>query len=210
MMSMHDTCPPCYPVHVFSQRIIPEEILLQVIRAGSCAPYPYPEPVHHTHLRKFFVFRTGTPVCETLEQILKRAIETSCDELISFFGWRAYTPEGPGSYIQLLKNFETTGIPSFRAAPSIILITEERRFPPVEQESLAFAVSHLWMAAVTRGLGVHLLPGISYLSRRSEFFTLVNLPPGKYAVTGVAIGYPHESLEEKENAPDAFLDVSWL
>ncbi|HQB99820.1 MAG TPA: hypothetical protein PKX11_04630, partial [Methanospirillum sp.] len=81
---------------------------------------------------------------------------------------------------------------------------------PVEQESLAFAVSHLWQAATSLNLGIHLIPGISYLSRRSEFFSLVRLPPGKYAVAGVAIGYPHEELQENEPEPAPEPVVTWL
>ncbi len=199
----------CQPVYVFSARAPSDEALVHVIHAGSKAPYPYPEPVSH-NLRKFFVFKTGTPACENLEEILKRAIETTRDELISFFGWRAYTPEGPGNYIQLLKNFETTGISTFRSAPCIIIITEERRFPPVEQESLAFTVSHLWLSASSLGLGVHLIPGISYLSRRSEFFSLIHLPAGKYAVTGVAIGYPHEDLQKSGDNSGDEPEVTWV
>jgi hypothetical protein len=202
------------PVYVFSSEVPTREVLLQVIKAGSAAPYPYPEPVDKTDIRKFFAFRTSTPVCDKLEMILKRSVSTTLDELISFFGWRAYSPEGPGNYIQMLKNFESSGIPAFRSAPFILLITEERRFPPVEQESLAFAVSHLWQAATALNLGIHLIPGISYLSRRSEFFSLVRLPPGKYAVAGVAIGYPHEELQknEPEPAPEPVSEpvVTWL
>ncbi|HOW04092.1 hypothetical protein [Methanospirillum hungatei] len=199
----------CKPVYVFSARVPSDPVLHQVIHAGFQAPYPYPEPVL-PNLRRFFVFRTGTPSCDNLEEVLKRAIETTRDELISFFGWRAYTPEGPGNYIQMLKNFETTGISSFKSAPIIIIITEERRFPPVEQESLAFAVSHLWISATFHHLGVHLIPGISYLSRRSEFFSLIHLPAGKYAVAGVAIGYPHEELQENTESPAGEPEVYWF
>jgi hypothetical protein len=190
--------------------MVPEDVISAVVKAADAAPFPYPQPMRDVHLRKFFVFKTGTVPCTQLETILIHAIERSCEELIAFFGWRAYTPEGPGSFIQLLQNFVQTGISSFRTAPCIVLITEERRFPPVEQESLAFAVSHLWMAAVSFGLGAHLVPGVSYLSRRSEFFQLVHLPPGKYAVMGVALGYPHDDLERGAEDTGREPDVTWL
>ena len=68
-----------------------------------------------------------------------------------------YSPEGPGSHIQSLKTILATGIPGFHHAPCIILIIEPGRFPPVEEEFLAFVIAHLWIHAVLHGLGLHLI-----------------------------------------------------
>jgi len=90
-----------------------------------------------------------------------------------------------------------TGMPGFRTAPVIIIITEPRRFPPALQESLGFVIACMWGEAVLKGLGLHLIPGIGYLSRSSDFTALAGLLPGTYAVAGCAIGYP---LGEREDS----------
>lgn len=186
------------PVYVFSDTIPHPDLLAQVIHAGNRAPYPPPEPSKKDGMRGFFIFRTGTPIMADLEKICLTAISKTLEELSSFFGWRANSPEGPGAYIQFLKNYPVSGIPGFRTAPYIIIITEQRRFPPVEQESLAFVLAHMWIMANSLGLGIHLIPGIQNISRNQALFSMLGLPDGKYAVSGCAIGYPHEELEPEE------------
>lgn len=185
------------PVYAFKDLVPEREILSAVVQAGNCAPYPPPEPLDKLNIRSFFIFRTGTESCANLEKICLRALEASLGELTAFFGWRAYEPDGPGGYIQLMKSCLGAGMPGFRTAPVIIIITEPRRFPPVEQESLGFVLACMWREAVSKGLGLHLTPGIGYLSRKSDFTALVGLPPGTYAVAGCAIGYPMEDNSER-------------
>lgn len=67
----------------------------------------------------------------------------------------------------------------------------------------------MWREAVSKGLGMHLIPGIGYLSRSSDFINLAGLPPGTYAVTGCAIGYPLEDiLDFRENGSEN-ANIKW-
>lgn len=197
------------PIYVFSDQIPDQESLYKVVSYGNKAPYPPPEPLEPCGLRRFFVFRTGTKMMSDLEVLCLSAIEKTLEELISFFGWRAYSPEGPGTYIQMLKNYQVTGIPGFHTAPYIIILTESRRFPPVEQESVALAIQNMWIMAGSLGFGVHLIPGLHYLSRKPAFFTMVGLPAGKYAVNGLAIGYPPDELKGMMDEADNEVYVRW-
>lgn len=197
------------PVYTFKDQVPDPDLLSAIVQAGNNAPYPPPEPADKDNIRSFFIFRTGIEPCQHLEKIYLHTLEVSLAELTAFFGWRAYEPDGPGGYIQLMRSCLDTGMPGFKTAPVIIIITELRRFPPVEQESIGFVLACMWREAVSKGLGLHLIPGIGYLSRSSDFITLTGLPPGTYAVAGCAIGYPLEDKPESRHIEPEKVNSRW-
>lgn len=82
------------------------------------------------------------------------------------------------------------GVPGVTTAPFFIIVAEIRGIPPAEQESLAHVLENMWLKTTALNLGFQLVSLTSQMAEDEKLMKLLELPVGKFALNGCAIGYP--------------------
>jgi len=67
----------------------------------------------------------------------------------------------------------------------------------------------MWLKATELGLGFGLVSLTSQMAEDEEFLKLLDIPKGKYALNGCAIGYPSKQIPTTTR-PDTKKSTKWL
>ena len=86
------------------------------------------------------------------------------------------------------------GVLGVGTAPYFVIVAELRGVPPVEMESIAHCLENMWLKATELDLGFGIVSLTSQMAEDDEFLKLLDIPKGKYAINGCAIGYPAKKL----------------
>jgi len=195
-------------VRVFTSEIPPKELIQKIILAGLRAPYAALAVKEDTPYRFFRVICQGAGMIRAAGLIQEQArayVELLRADMVK----NAHLREYGGVFAARVEHLAEHGLPSLRNAPYFIVVAEQKGIPPVEFESLAHCLQNMWLKATALGLGFQLLSVTKMLTESREFFDMIGLQLGAFALNGCVVGYPQQPPAEKRLlAPDQV--TAWL
>ena len=181
---------------VFTSEIPPKALIQQIILAGLQAPYAGLARKEDIPYRFFRVICQGPSIIKAAGLIQEQA-KANLELLKAEMSKNAYLRENGGAFVARVEQLAEHGLPSLRNAPYFIVVAERKGIPPVEFESLAHCLQNMWLKATALGLGFQLLSVTKMLTESREFFDMIGLQPGEFAVNGCVVGYPQQPPAEK-------------
>ena len=149
---------------------------------------------------------------EYVEQVLKAGFAAPyagatgfpLDEIRKFF----VIKNGSAAHSRVEKMAEK-GMPTLKTAPYYIIIAERKGFPPVEKQSMSYALENMWLKAAALGIGFQLISATGTMSKDREFMDMLGLKVGEYEIDGCVIGYAAQVPEKRiETGTEKY--VKWL
>lgn len=193
----------------FKEEKPPKEYIKEIIEAGMLAPYAAATVGSEKDFRRFFVFESGTSSFDTLVLLIKKSAAQGAEHLDKLVEEKPFMKSKVESFAESLHMIADEGVPGLRTAPYFVVAAELKGIPSSEQASLAHVLENMWLKATALDLGFQLVSITSQLSENDEFINLLEIPPGKFALNGCALGYPAITPPPKPR-PDVHEATRWL
>jgi nitroreductase len=155
------------------------------------APYAAQAVGDKKDFRHFFVFENNTVSMGTASRLMRSKAADGVQHFEKLISEKSFIKPKFQPFLEKLRAAGEKGVLGVGTAPYFIVVAEFRGVPPVENESLAHTMENMWLKATVLGLGFHLVSLTSQMAEDEEFMKLLNLPDGKFALNGCAIGYPN-------------------
>jgi|LAHU01.1.fsa_nt_gb nitroreductase len=180
-----------------------------IIEAGMLAPYAAAAVGDNKDFRRFYVFEKGTDSIKTLALLMENKAAEGVKHFEGLISEKPYMKSKFQPFLNRLKMIGDKGIPGVSTAPYFIIIAELRGIPPAEQESLAHVLENMWLKTTALNLGFQLISLTSQMAEDEQLMKLLELPYGKYALNGCAIGYP-ETIPNPTPRPSTQKATKWM
>jgi nitroreductase len=177
-------------IRAFKDEKPPKEVVDDIIEAGMLAPYAAAAVGDSKDFRRFFVFEKGTESIETLAFLMKNKAGEGVQHFEGLIKEKPFMKSKFQPYLNRLKMIRDKGVPGVTTAPYFIIVAELRGIPPAEQESLAHVLEIMWLKTTALNLGFQLISLTSQMAEDKELMKILEIPVGKFALNGCAIGYP--------------------
>ena len=196
-------------IRAFAKGAPPKEVVEQLIKAGSLAPYAALAVAGRTDFRRFFVLEKGTPARNEAAGLVQLRAQKALEKRLQARGGAPVEGDRDYAYLSRLKMLAENGHPSLASAPYVIVVAEYQGFPPAGLQSLAHALQNMWLKATALGLAFQLVSVTESMAEDEAFVRLLGLPFGEYVMDGCAIGYPGADPPPAPR-PDMRSAVKWL
>jgi nitroreductase len=177
-------------IRAFKDEKPPKEVVDDIIEAGMLAPYAAAAVGDSKDFRRFFVFEKGSKSIETLAFLMKNKAGKGVQHFEGLIKEKPFMKSKFQPYLNRLKMIRDKGVPGVTTAPYFIIVAELRGIPPAEQESLAHVLEIMWLKTTALNLGFQLISLTSQMAEDEELMKILEIPVGKFALNGCAIGYP--------------------
>jgi nitroreductase len=196
-------------IRVFAKEAPPKEVVEQLIRAGSQAPYAALAMAGRADFRRFFVLERGTPARNEAARLIQLRARKRLEIMLQARG--GAHPEGnrDDAYLSRLKMIAEEGHPSLTTAPYYIVLAEYQGFPLSGLQSLAHVLQNMWLKATALGLAFQLISVTEAMAEDKAFARLLGLPFGEYVMDGCVVGYPGTDPPPAPR-PDMSSGIKWL
>jgi nitroreductase len=196
-------------IRAFAKEAPPKEVLGQLIKAGSQAPYAALAVAGRADFRRFFVLERGTPARLEAARLVQLRAQKGLERMLQARGRAPVDGDRDYAYLNRLKMMAENGHPSLAAAPFYIVVAEYQGFPPAGLQSLAHVLQNIWLKATALGLAFQLVSVTEAMAEDEGFARLLGLPFGEYVMDGCAVGCPGADPPPAPR-PDMGSGVKWL
>ena len=196
-------------IRVFKDGKPPKEDIDDIIEAGMLAPYAATAVGDIKDFRRFFVFERGTKSIDTLALLMENKAAEGVKHFEGLLKEKPFMKSKFQSFINRLKMIRDKGVPGVTTAPFFIIVAEIRGIPPAEQESLAHVLENMWLKTTALNLGFQLVSLTSQMAEDEKLMKLLELPVGKFALNGCAIGYP-DIIPKPTSRPNTQDATKWM
>jgi nitroreductase len=196
-------------VRSFKEDKPPKKLVNEIISTGMLAPYAAQAVGDKENFRRFFVFENNTVSMETASRFMMRKAADGAQHFEKLIRDNPFLKPKLQPFLEKLRAAGEKGVLGVGTAPYFIVVAELRGVPPVENESLAHTMENMWLKATVLDLGFHLVSLTSQMAEDEEFMKLLNLPVGKFALNGCAIGYP-KFIPSATPRPDVKKSTIWM
>ena len=198
-----------HSTRVFKDEFPSKENIEDILNAGMLAPYAAQAVGDNEDFRRFFVFKNDGKSIDIAGDLMgKKALE-GLNHFKNMVVEKPFLKIKVQPFMEKLQMIVDNGVLGVGTAPYFVVVAELRGVPPVEQESIAHCLENMWLKATELELGFGLVSLTSQMAEDEAFITLLDIPKGKYALNGCAIGYPakqsHTTLR-----PDSKKATKWL
>jgi nitroreductase len=198
-----------HSTRVFKDEFPSKENIEDILNAGMLAPYAAQAVGDNEDFRRFFVFKNDGKSIDIAGDLMgKKALE-GLNHFKNMVVEKPFLKIKVQPFMEKLQMIVDNGVLGVGTAPYFVVVAELRGVPPVEQESIAHCLENMWLKATELELGFGLVSLTSQMAEDEEFIKLLEIPKGKYALNGCAIGYPakqsHTTLR-----PDSKKATKWL
>ena len=180
-----------------------------ILDAGMLAPYAAQTVGDNKDFRRFFVFKNGSKNMEIARDLMHKKAEEGLDHFKKMVAEKPFLKAKVQPFMEKLQMIVDKGVLGVGTAPYFVIVAEIRGVPPVEMESIAHCLENMWLKATELELGFGLVSLTSQMAEDDEFLKLLDIPKGKYALNGCAIGYPAKKLPTTPR-PDTKMSTKWL
>lgn len=196
-------------IRVFKDDKPTKKDIEDIIEAGMLAPYAAAAVGKNKDFRLFYVFEMGTESIKTLAHLMEIKANEGVKHFEGLIKEKPFMKPKFQPFLNRLKMIGEKGVPGATTAPYFIIIAELRGIPPAEQESLAHVLENMWLKTTALNLGFQLISLTSQMADDEELMKLLELPIGKYAINGCAIGYP-EIIPKPTPRPNTQKSTKWM
>jgi nitroreductase len=193
----------------FKDEFPSKENIEDILNAGMLAPYAAQAVGNNEDFRRFFVFKNGGKSIEIAGDLMHKKAQEGLDHFKKMIVEKPFLKGKVQSFMDKLQMIVDNGVLGVGTAPYFVIVAELRGVPPVEQESIAHCLENMWLKATELGLGFGLVSLTSQMAEDEEFLKLLDIPKGKYALNGCAIGYPSKQIPTTTR-PDTKKSTKWL
>jgi nitroreductase len=198
-----------HSTRVFKDEFPSKENIEDILNAGMLAPYAAQAVGDNEDFRRFFVFKNGSKSIDIAGDLMgKKALE-GLNHFKNMVAEKPFLKIKVQPFMEKLQMIVDNGVLGVGTAPYFVVVAELRGVPPVEQESIAHCLENMWLKATELELGFGLVSLTSQMAEDEEFLKLLNIPKGKYALNGCAIGYSAKQ-SPKTLRPDSKKATEWL
>jgi nitroreductase len=176
---------------------LPKEYVEQVLTAGFSAPYAGATGISLFETRKFFVIKNGSAAHGRVEKLIVPNIEKNLKKLKFVSMMNGTFAKKAKAFVERLKMMAEKGMPTLKTAPYYIIIAERKGFPPVEKQSMSFALENMWLKATALGIGFQLISATGTMSKDREFMDMLGLKIGEHEIDGCVIGFAAQVPEKR-------------
>ena len=182
-------------------------VIKDVLKPGMVCTYDYDFGVGVQNMNGNF----GTDANTTLDQVIagRRSIRKFKDDVPPKESIEPYLRKNAKSFVNIVENAALNGLPAFKTAPYFIVVGDHKGFPPVEKESLAYALENMWLKSTALGLGFQLVSAVQSMAKNKAFMELIGIPYGEFELDACVIGYPDQVPPERTEVPVSRL-TKWL
>ena len=177
-------------IRAFAEEAPPKEVVEQIIKAGSLAPYAALAVAGRAEFRRIFIFEKGTPARNEAARLVQLLAQKGFEKMLQARGGAPVEGTRDAAYLGRLKMIAENGHPSLAVAPYYIVVAEYQGFPPAGLQSLAHVLENMWLKATALGLAFQLISVTESMAEDEAFVRLLGLPFGEYVMDGCVIGYP--------------------
>jgi nitroreductase len=196
-------------IRSFKPDDLPKEYVEQVLKAGFAAPYAGATGFPLDEIRKFFVIKNGSAAHSRVEKMIVPNIKKNLKKLKFASVLSGAFAKKAKAFVERLKMMAEKGMPTLKTAPYYIIIAERKGFPPVEKQSMSYALENMWLKAAALGIGFQLISATGTMSKDREFMDMLGLKVGEYEIDGCVIGYAAQVPEKRiETGTEKY--VKWL
>lgn len=178
------------------------ELVEAIVEAGRLAPYAGLAQKGRTNFRHFFILPTSGETAASIRAAVSKAIQEKLEHLS-----KDAQPE-MNTMLSVMRMISEKGLPPW-TAPYLIIVAEQRGYPAREEAVLAHCMQNMWLKATALGIGFQLVSSVSDLNDGDTLCNLLGLPVGAYAYDACMIGYPAESLSDRQRS-EPIPSVTWL
>ena len=196
-------------IRVFKDEKPPRIAIEDIIEAGMLAPYAAAAVGGSTDFRRFFVFERGSKSIETLAFLMRNKAAEGVQHFEGLIKEKPFMKPKFQPFLNRLKMIGDKGVPGVTTAPYFIIAAELKGIPPAEQESLAHVMENMWLKTTALNLGFQLISLTSQMAEDEELMKLLELPIGKFALNGCAIGHP-VSTPKRTPRPNTRKATKWM
>jgi nitroreductase len=176
-----------HSVRSFSPIPPSRETVCMIIQAGLLAPFAAAAVAGKAGFRKVFVIESSSSASEAAMNLLKNRIANMADEF--------ERKVGAVPFVVNLKRIVQQGLPGIGDAPYYIVVGEQKGIPSVAPQSLSYCLQNMWLKATSLRIGMRLVSVTMQMENDPDFFDLLGIPCGKYALDGCALGYPSDDFQ---------------
>ena len=194
---------------LFKDEFPSKENIEDILDAGMLAPYAARAVGHNQDFRRFFVFKNGSKNIEIAADFMYKKAEESLDHFKKMVAEKPFLKSEVQLFMEKLQMIVDKGVLGVGTAPYFVIVAELKGVPPVVMESIAHCLENMWLKATQLELGFGIVSITSQMADDDEFLKLLDLPKGKYAINGCAIGYPAKKLPSTKR-PDTKMSTKWL
>jgi nitroreductase len=193
----------------FKEEFPSKENIEDILNAGMLAPYAAQAVGDNEDFRRFFVFKNGGKSMEIAGDLMHKKAEEGLNHFKRMITEKPFLKGKVQPFMEKLQMIVDNGVLGVGTAPYFVIVAELRGVPPVEQESIAHCLENMWLKATELDLGFGLVSLTSQMAEDEEFLKLLDIPKGKYAISGCAIGYPAKQIPNTPR-PDTKKSTTWL
>ena len=193
----------------FKDEFPSKENIEDILNAGMLAPYAAQAVGDNEDFRRFFVFKNGGKSMEIAGNLMHKKAEEGLNHFKRMVTEKPFLKGKVQPFMEKLQMIVDNGVLGVGTAPYFVIVAELRGVPPVEQESIAHCLENMWLKATELDLGFGLVSLTSQMAEDEEFLKLLDIPKGKYAISGCAIGYPAKQIPNTPR-PDTKKSTTWL
>jgi len=193
----------------FKEEFPSKENIEDILNAGMLAPYAAQAVGDNEDFRRFFVFKNGGKSMEIAGDLMHKKAEEGLNHFKRMVTEKPFLKGKVQPFMEKLQMIVDNGVLGVGTAPYFVIVAELRGVPPVEQESIAHCLENMWLKATELDLGFGLVSLTSQMAEDEEFLKLLDIPKGKYAISGCAIGYPAKQIPNTPR-PDTKKSTTWL
>jgi nitroreductase len=193
----------------FKEEFPSKENIEDILNAGMLAPYAAQAVGDNEDFRRFFVFKNGGKSMEIAGDLMHKKAEEGLNHFKRMITEKPFLKGKVQPFMEKLQLIVDNGVLGVGTAPYFVIVAELRGVPPVEQESIAHCLENMWLKATELDLGFGLVSLTSQMAEDEEFLKLLDIPKGKYAINGCAIGYPAKQIPNTPR-PDTKKSTTWL
>ena len=194
---------------LFKDEFPSKENIEDILEAGMLAPYAARAVGDNKDFRRFFVFKNGGKNIEIAADLMQKKAEEGLVHFKKMVAEKPFLKPKVQLFMEKLQLIVDKGVLGVGTAPYFVIVAELRGIPPVEMESTAHCLENMWLKATQLGLGFGIVSLTSQMAEDDEFLKLLDIPKGKYALNGCAIGYPAKKLPSTTR-PDTKMSTKWL
>ena len=193
----------------FKEEFPSKENIEDILNAGMLAPYAAQAVGDNEDFRRFFVFKNGGRSMVIAGDLMHKKAEEGLNHFKRMITEKPFLKGKVQPFMEKLQMIVDNGVLGVGTAPYFVIVAELRGVPPVEQESIAHCLENMWLKATELDLGFGLVSLTSQMAEDEEFLKLLDIPKGKYAISGCAIGYPAKQIPNTPR-PDTKKSTTWL
>jgi nitroreductase len=193
----------------FKDEFPSKENIEDILNAGMLAPYAAQAVGDNDDFRRFFVFKNGGKSMEIAGDLMHKKAEEGLNHFKKMVAEKPFLKSKVQPFMDKLQIIVDNGVLGVGTAPYFVIVAELRGVPPVEMESIAHCLENMWLKATELELGFGLVSLTSQMAEEDKFLKLLDIPKGKYALNGCAIGYPAKELPATTR-PDTKKSTKWL